>query len=249
MEKTVLIAGKDFPDGREISSSAVLHRNKVIIAANPAEKDIQPSDDCIAVLWNRGSALSARSLVISALNVNSTLDEAFLIFDEPYFASKYLNSSISDASRIFDELILSYQYLTSELSSRFNQKKIGIETSVKKIVFIHRSNISIAQEVLNQNQKYLTSSPSSPAVSAAAASFRAFAENTAASLVENEDILPVLIEVPFDSENLRKDSALVSWVCEYLDSLDNQKKSPSSRQKVSWIKGGSRVSGGFSLFK
>ena len=103
MEKTVLIAGKDFPDGREISSSAVLHRNKVIIAANPAEKDIQPSDDCIAVLWNRGSALSARSLVISALNVNSSLDEAFLIFDEPYFASKYLNSSISDASRIFDE--------------------------------------------------------------------------------------------------------------------------------------------------
>ena len=98
--------------------------------------------------------MSARSLVISALNVNSSLDEAFLIFDEPYFASKYLNSSIADASRIFDELILSYQYLTSELFSRFNQKKIGSETSVKKIVFIHRRNISIAQEVLNQNQKY-----------------------------------------------------------------------------------------------
>ena len=80
MEKTILIAGKEYPEGSELASGAVLQGNTVVITSNPVVTEIKPEEGVTTVNWNKISALSSRSLIISALNVNGHLDEAVLVF-------------------------------------------------------------------------------------------------------------------------------------------------------------------------
>ncbi len=251
MEKTILIAGKDFPDGRDLSSAAILHGENVVISCAPNNEQ-KSQDGTVLFEWNRGSALSARSFVLSAVNQTGLFDTAMLIFDEPHYAPKFANLSPSESSRANDELMLSYQFLTSEIISRFSQKKFSsddsnTEKTKSKIIFIYKKNPSECDAIKNPSIRQ--SGLSKSLVASCAAFFKTFAENTAASLAQTEEIIPILIECSENDEFAKKDGALMSWLFEYVSQIDALKKGLTSKQKVSWIKAGAKSPGGFSIFK
>ncbi|HAC31502.1 MAG TPA: hypothetical protein DCF70_02620 [Treponema sp.] len=250
MEKMILIAGKDYPDGRELSSAAELHGYDCLITTNSRAQNVQTDDGSKVAVWNRSSPLSCRSLVLSAMNITGRIDEAVLVFDEPYYAPSFGTPNAQETNRAFDELILGYQYLTSELLLRFSQKKLaGLESNPGKLVFLYKSNVTDAQTILNPSSKNASNTPSKSLVAAAGAAFKAFAENMAATLALSDDVIPVLVEADPNNETARKDSALMGWLCTYLAQIDSLKKDLSPKQKVSWVKAGAKSPGGFSLFK
>lgn len=241
MDKTILIAGKDFPDGKDFASAAVLHGEHVVITAAPSDQKQVSEDGSVPIVWNKASALSARSLVISSLNQNGHLDEAVLVFDEEYFAPQYGNPGAAESNRAFDELVLGYQYLAAELLLRFNQRKlVGLENSSGKIAFVYKPNPSEADAVRNPNLRISGKVFSKSLVAAAGAAFKAFAENFAASVADSDDVVPVLVDCGKNSEIAKNDSELMSWLCGYFDQIEDMKKPFTAKQKVLWIKPGAK---------
>ena len=81
MEKMILIAGKDYPDGSDFSSTAVLKGDLVVITTNADSKDLSTEDGSVLFPWNRASALSSRSLVLNCVNKTGKIDEAYDMYD------------------------------------------------------------------------------------------------------------------------------------------------------------------------
>jgi len=249
MAKTILFAGKELPDGKDLASGAVFQGRKVMascalkIGENGEE---QPDAENLpknvtAISWNRGSALSSRAFVLNSENEGGA-DEAVLVFDEGLFASKI--GSAYENERILEELIGSYQYLAQEIIARFTrnlQRK-------RKIVFLYKSNPTICESVTSSSLRNSAVQLSYSLIAAAGGAFRAFAENMAAELVPSENITPLLVNCDYTNDMAGRDSALAVWLCEYMDSVDALKKPLSAKQKVSWIKAGARNPGGFGLF-
>jgi len=249
MAKTILFAGKELPDGKDLASGAVFQGRKVMascalkIGENGEE---QPDAENLpknvtAISWNRGSALSSRAFVLNSENEGGA-DEAVLFFFEGGFASK--NGSAYENERILEELIGSYQYLAQEIIARFTrnlQRK-------RKIVFLYKSNPTICESVTSSSLRNSAVQLSYSLIAAAGGAFRAFAENMAAELVPSENITPLLVNCDYTNDMAGRDSALAVWLCEYMDSVDALKKPLSAKQKVSWIKAGARNPGGFGLF-
>ena len=248
MDKTILIAGKDIPAGSDFAVAVAVKGRTTIVTATPAEKNEPITENgYTAFAWNRASALSARTVLLSCLNISNRLDEAVLVFDEPLLAEAFNHSDLTENARVMDELVVGYQYLTQEILSRFAQKKATEENAlIKKLVFLHKTNPSQADVAANPALR--SGAVSSPMVSAAAAAFKAFAENTAALYAETEQVFPVLVTCDASAEVAHKDSALGSWLCDYLDSVDDLKKRPAPKQMVSWVKAGTKKAGGFGLF-
>lgn len=239
MEKTLLIAGKEIPEGEELAAGAMTHSRSVIITT-AADSFSNTETGAAVVPWNRSSALSARSVVLSCMNQTGNFDEAALIFDEGLYASKFEDVNAADITRVLEELIAGYQYLSSEIIAKFKHNNIGRdEIKLGKIAFIWIS----AQSRSTVNVTL------SPIVAAASAAFKAFAESTSKSLTEVEEILPVLVNVESAGDVARKDNTLVSWLCEYMDAMDEMKKRPAAKFFESWVKPGAKNPGGFGLFR
>jgi len=75
--------------------------------------------------WNRGSSLSARTLILQAENTYDKLDETVLFFDEEYFAQLAGRTEASECAESSDNLILGFQYLAIETLARFEKKNVG----------------------------------------------------------------------------------------------------------------------------
>ena len=250
MNRTILIAGKDFPDGKDLATTAVLHGRTAFITASAGGQVSDFGDGSFSVGWNRGSALSARTLLISASNNNGHLDEGVLIFDENHFAPLYGSPGPAESTKACNELVLGYQYLAAELLLRFNQRKIaGLEKNPGKIVFVYKPGTNEAEAVKNPNLRLENPVLSKTLVASASAAFRAFAENFAASVCGAEEVIPVLVECSPTNELSKKDSAFMAWLCDYMEEIDSLKKPLSDKQKVTWIKAGARVPGGFGFFR
>ena len=256
MEKTLLIAGKELPDGEMFASGAVTSGRKTLITRLP-----QPGDDneglrtstngILSASWNRPSALSARALVLKALNEFGHLDECAIVFDEPHLLQKYGDiASTAENVRIIEELISSYQYIAAEITTRVqkqirNASQLSAEEKRRlRLVFLHKTNHSLAQGILEKS----TDKPSSPFLSAASAAFRAYAENIAASLVESDDITPLLVTCDEGNDMHANDAVLSSWLFGYLDQLDSLRRPLSAKQRLSWTKAGTKTPGGFGFF-
>lgn len=249
MSKTILFAGKELPDGKDFASGAAFQGRKVLITCGikiDENGDETPDDEkcpkgASALSWNRGSVLSARTLVINCENEGG-IDESVLIFDEALFASKF--GSGYENSKILEELIGSYEYLAQELAARFSRNL----QQKKKIAFLYKSNPTVCESVTSSSLRSPSIHLSYSLVAAAGGAFRAFAENMAAELVQSENITPLLINCDYTNDLANRDSAISVWLCNYLDSIDTLKKPLSAKQKVSWIKVGARNPGGFGLF-
>lgn len=253
MEKTMLIAGKEVPQGSDFASGAALKGRNVVVTANPPEKDgaVPVSENgYTSAVWNRSSPISARSLVLACENQFSSLDEAVLYFDEPLYASRNGRLTAEDCAFKLDEMTAGYQYLALEILSRFEQKKRGANgVKAGKLVFLHKTNPSQSDAARSSSVRTQTEALSSPFVASAGAAFDAFAENLAALCAQRDDTLVVLVSFDAANETALRDNTLSSWLCGYLDAADELKSKPGAKQAVSWIKAGAKGPGGFSLFK
>lgn len=247
MGKMILFAGKEFPAGNDMASGASFQGRKVIATSLAVSEDsadgegeVQKSGGVIQVNWNRSSALSCRSLALKCENEGG-LDEAVLVFDEFYLATKY--REVNNNAQILEELVSSYQYLTQELISRFNRQS----SKCHKIIFLYKSNFSLADGVNSSSVRASGIELSGPLIAAASGAFKSYAENVAANLVDNSNITPILVSCDPANDLSKRDSSLSVWLCEYMDSIDALKKPLSPKQKVAWVKAGAKNPGGFGL--
>ena len=246
MDRTILIAGKNIPSGSDFATSFSVKGRTVITTASPADTtEVKTENGYTAVPWNRASALSARSLILNCLNVSNHLDEVVLYFDEAQCAIDFNRADATETARIIDELIVGWQYLVAEAISRFEQKKLRNEDiAMGKLVFLYKVNPNQNDAALNASLR-ASATLSSPHIAAAAAAFKAFAENTAALHTESETVYPLLVICDSSMEVSHRDNTLASWLAEYLNSIDDLKKRPSAKQLVSWVKAGTKKAGGW----
>lgn len=242
----ILFAGKELPAGNDMASGASFQGRKVIATNfNVTEEEENPSSGeksggVLGVAWNRASALSCRSLALKCENEGG-LDEAVLVFDEFYFATKY--REVSNNAQVLEELVESYQYLAQELIARFNRQP----ERVRKLIFLYKSNYSMCDGVNSSSVRASGIELSNPLIAAAGKAFEGYAENIAATLTESKNIIPILVSCDPSNDLSKRDSSLSVWLCEYMDSIDALKKPLSPKQKVAWVKAGAKNPSGFGI--
>lgn len=252
MSKTILIAGKDLPDGADFVDGAEVKMRSVAVTA---AKGVKPaaSPNITAFEWLRTSPVRARTLVLDAETELERIDEAILYFDENYYASRFNLLTPQECSQCCDETILGYQYLALELLSRFEKKysmSAGLEEkrSAPKLVFLMKNSASECEAAKNGSLRSAIPMASGPLAAAAAAAFQAFAENIAAIYGAREYVTVILARGDYNNETSRLDRSLGEWVCSYMDEVDKLKSKPSLKQSLNWVKAGTKGPG-FSFFR
>ena len=193
MKKTILVAGKDMPECSDLSDSLIKNERNVIVSGaedTPADK---PSDNDNMLFsneeiskdfqtgihqskWNRSSSLSTRSFALQCENVFGSIDEAFIYFDEEYFASLQEKMDVEEVSKSSDFMITSYQNLVLEIISRFEKA----ENQMHNLVFFVNQCPTLSDAVKNPVLRNGSNILASPLVASACSSFISFAENIAA---------------------------------------------------------------------
>ena len=245
MSKTILIAGKDFPESESFAEKLALGEFSVAVSTSSAanqEEGSQASSGISVLTWNRDSAISARSLLIQAETANGFTDNYILYFDAEYFTSKYESCSPEICARACDNMILGFQYLTLEILNRIKQHKTNA-----KLIFLLKTHPTYHEVLHSSALKKMNLTPANPIVAASEAAFATFAENVAAMENENEFASILLISGDQANETSKNDDALGSWLKDYIIACDQLKKGiPKS---TSWVKAGSKAPGGFALFR
>jgi len=272
MAKTILIAGKDMPQGEafvegmtetdrnvvvtrpetEIEEQKALEKKTVAEkkaeAAAIAEAETrEASTGVFTVAWNRPSSVSARTIVLQAENAYEQLDEAVLFFDEEAYAAEAERLDVSECVRTCDELVVPYQMLALELISRFEKHNSGAKPGT--LVFLLKEGPSVADGVRAPAIRNGQNSLASPAVAAAASAFTAFAENFAAVYGDDPYVNIVLVRGDSNSELAKNDHQLASWLASFMDSVDSLKTKLNAKKSIAWNKIGAKSVGAFSLFK
>lgn len=255
MEKTILIAGKEIPDGIDFADGALMSARNVVATVADKAKTKQAADgETVIVLWNKTSPVSARTLVLECENHFKRLDEAVLVFDEAYFAQKFEALSLENCSQVVDEMILSYQYLTLEILSRFEKRfqyEYVNDENIKpaKLVFAVKTIPTEADVVKNAAMRNVSSVVAGPFISAALNAFAAFAENIAAMYGGRDYVNVVLVKGDAQMEVCKSDRSFASWLCSYMDEVDNLKHKLNAKQCASWVKAGTKSPSSFAFFK
>ena len=252
MSKTILIAGKDLPDGAEFVEGAEIKMRDIAVTAAKGAKPAATAN-ITAFEWLRTSPINARTLVLNAETEFEKIDEAVLYFDENYYSTKFNLMTPQECSQSADEMILGYQYLALELLGRFEKKYsmgAGLEEKGRppKLAFLIKKSCSEFEAAKNSSLRSTTPIASGPLVSAAAAAFQTFAENIAALYGVREYVTVLLARGDNSNESAARDRALGEWICSYMDEVDNQKNKLSLKQSLNWIKAGAKGPG-FSLFR
>lgn len=252
MERTLLIAGKELPDGESFAAGAVASGRKTIITKKHTDESSSGPNGATGVEWNRPSALSARAVVLKALNECGHLDECAIIFDESFFIEKYGSmDGTAENVRVIEELISSYQYMTMEVINRALKKNrmdftVSNETEKSKLrlVFIHKPNPSLSECVITKS----TAKPSQPFLSTASQAFKTYAENIAAAHLEDEDLDIVLVSCDQTNDLYNNDRGLSTWLFSYIETLEGLKRPLTAKQRLTWTKAGTKTPGGFGFF-
>jgi len=260
MGKTMLVAGKDTPAGNTFAEGAASQGRSVLITGTAgfdssaaAEEDgdstkTLPLNASVAVEeWNRGSSLSARTLILQAENTYDKLDETVLFFDKEYFAQLAGRTEASECAESSDNLILGFQYLAIETLARFEKKNVG-GIGPGKLVFLLKEGPCMADALRLPSLRNGANSIATPLVAAAAGAFTSFAENVAAVYGDLEYVNIVLVRGDKNMEAMKTDDSLASWLAAYLDAIDDKGKL-SAKKSVQWIKPGAKNPGSFSLFR
>ncbi|MBQ1948769.1 MAG: hypothetical protein II367_01270 [Treponema sp.] len=242
MSKNLLIVGKDSASVSDFAEAMTLGDFNVA-TADDAQKRTTSAASVTSVMWNKSSAVSARSLIIQAETTLGYIDDYIFYFDSPLYAAEYSSFSAENCQKSADEMITSFQYVALEALTRIEQKK-----SPARLIFILKPHPSAKDFVLFPGTKNLTSIPANPFVAASESAFANFAENLAALQTEKENISVLLVTGDNQNETIQKTSALASWLSATIITQDNQKSKPSPKAALTWIKAGSKTSGAFSLF-
>lgn len=240
MEKTILIAGKELPEGKSFAEAvSSASRNTVItsVFSGHTEKTVI-SGSLISFEWNRSSAVAAHSLVLHCENEYGRLNEAVLYFDEPYYEHLFTGFSVPVCDKVSSEIIAGYQYLTLDLLSRFEAENVSAEKKPADLVFLYKT----------EGRSSSGENAGNPPLKAAGAAFSAFAESVALSCGNRPSVNIILVHADASAEAFSSDQALAAWLCAYLDTVDNLKEKLNTRQSGIWVKPGSKGPGSFTLF-
>ncbi len=243
MERTVLIAGKEYPAGSALASAAINHNRKVVITSPfgaPENEDTIPTEEISTVAWNKSSSVSARSIVLQAENVFQKVDEAVLVFDTACLSPNFNSMTPEICSRAIDTMITSYFYLSLELVNRFIKQGGG------SIIFMLKSapglvDMTSSTTIHGEN----SSVPVGILPFSAQAAFKALAESTAAKYTEKEELKFFLVNAEYDIP----DNQFAGWMFEYLDSAYISKTKQDIRHVCQWIKIGSKPQTSFPFFR
>jgi NAD(P)-dependent dehydrogenase (short-subunit alcohol dehydrogenase family) len=239
MEKTFLIAGKNFPAGGSFAEGMSRTGYNVAITGTPDSGHSSLSSKGITVLpWNNGSSVSARSLILETENVFGSIDAVILYFDASFFTVQFSSYTPEDVSRALDIMIAGYQYLAMEVLNRFEQKKNG-----GRLIFLLKTYPTMAEVLHSSALKNSTTGPSGPILAASQAAFGAYAENTAALAGDRDSSSVILFSCTAQNDIAEKDASLAAWLSNYLAVMEQLKTKPGVKQSTSWIKAGSKGPG------
>lgn len=249
MNKTMLIAGKKFPDCSSFADGVVLANRNVMMAADMGKIKEISSEMEKYFDWNENSSLSARSFILQGENSFGQIDEAVLYFDAVLYSVFFKDFTLENCTRTADVLIKGFLYISYEILTRF--RDTFQRSTVKKpgkLVFLLRP-CPTKYETVRTGLKTSGIPVSDLLTAAAAAAFSSFAENFAATYTEEDFIRIILARCDNESEIYRKDTELAAWLCSYLDSLDCEKsESVSKKQSLAWVRSGTKGPAGFNLF-
>ena len=178
--------------------------------------DISSDSDC--VMWNRSSALSARTVLLEVKNRFPQLDEAVFLFDTQYLAETFPAATQQNLLQIMDEHIKGWMLLVQESIDYLKKQKKG------RLVFIC---IFPGKTGAVQNT----------AVAVAESAFVRLAEETAKlfTSLSNPELHTLLVKCDADELKEATDqTAQITWIADQLESAE------TGRNSVRWIKAGSR---------
>lgn len=226
MERSVLFAGKEYPDGRDFALAATSHNRTALITVSemPANLDEgRISDDLYPVLWNRSTSLSARSLLLQAENICGTLQEAVVIFDTSWYSATFPDMSPELCSRAVDAMVASYTYLVTELLSRFKRKEGGT------LVFVIKKS--------HVGEPGGFSKPVSVLAGMAEGAFKGLGESIATMHGQDSALRIALVTADFGTA----DSHFANWLFEVLDAPNSVVGRVDLKKGPQWFKMGAKT--------
>ncbi|MFI3257108.1 MAG: hypothetical protein R3Y36_02290 [Spirochaetales bacterium] len=236
MEKTVLIAGMEYPFCETFVNYAVQNGHNAMVTLLPNSQDVQrPVAPIAGFAWNRSSPISARSLVLETENTFGNLDYAFIVFDTVLYTKEFEKMNTELISRATDTLFSGYMYLCSELLEKFIKKGKG------NLCFILKKHLSLidgAKSKLRSDTLF-----SSPLVMSGEAAFQSFAEGIAVQYASS----PVGVYLIESSKNLNEASDFNPWLYQYLEAAST-KPVVNPKNASKWIAEGTKFSAGWQLF-
>uniref|UniRef100_A0A7C3IFM0 Uncharacterized protein n=1 Tax=Gracilinema caldarium TaxID=215591 RepID=A0A7C3IFM0_9SPIR len=130
MTRGILIVGTTAPLTLAVSQEAskrLESHGLALLGSAESENPLQfpPPPTTIPLTWTPGSAISARTLLVSAENRLSRLDEALLVFTPPTLRTRPDQLDQVQISTSIDDYIKGWYYLVRELSRYFRQRKEG----------------------------------------------------------------------------------------------------------------------------
>ncbi|HUX13691.1 MAG TPA: hypothetical protein VMW87_11730 [Spirochaetia bacterium] len=130
MERHVLIAGRGGPVLEALVQEAIAAKARVLRTLDSGQ-DKPPvpegSEDLLALtIWNRRSPLSARSVVIRAANVLSTIEEAFIVYSSSNEVFRPFHElSPADIELKVDSDVKGYLFLIKEILAQLSRQRSG----------------------------------------------------------------------------------------------------------------------------
>lgn len=239
MGKNVLIVGKNASAVSDLAET--MSAGGFSVAAADAESGQSSSLGGVSVVsWNKGSAVSARSLIIQAETALGYLDDYILYFDSALYAGDFSSFTADNCQKGCDEMVASFQYAALEALTRIEQKK-----KPARLIFVLKEHPSLKEYLLSSSVKNVTAAPANPFVASGEAAFANFAENIAAYASEKENISVLLITGDLQNEFMQKQSTFASWLKDYINASDELKSKPGIKAAVTWVKAGAKTPGGF----
>jgi len=132
MTRGILIVGNESPLFSALCAEAAkrveTHAAALIPSSKTAEAqpDQNAADGRILLEWNSSSPISARTLVLSALNKMERIDDAVLVCVPPAYRKTAEDLSPAEIDRLIDSNIKGWFFLVRELSILFREKEQGM---------------------------------------------------------------------------------------------------------------------------
>lgn len=124
MSGTALFAGSTGPLADALTERARSAGEQVVVA-DPSIAETHSDSKAIRIPWNSRSALSARSLVIAAVNECGSLDRATIVISPQRGALSLVDTGITELERYLDNELRSVVYLVREMLSAFSERGQG----------------------------------------------------------------------------------------------------------------------------
>lgn len=228
MERNVLFAGKEYPDGRDFAIAATKHNRTALITVSVMPENLEEgrlSDDVYPVLWSRSTSITARSLLLQVENICRTLDEAVLIFDSSWYSASFSELTPEMCSKAADAMVTNYAFLVTELINRFQKKDGG--TLVFVIKRPHEGDSSASG----------FSKPVSVLTGMAEGAFKGLGEAVATTYGQDGNIKVVLVKADYGTA----DSHFANWLFDVLDAPNSVVGKIDPKKGPQWFKMGAKT--------